>query len=562
MEFVKKSIDERSVHKKEYDSKVNERQVQTKKGKVDTGKALDASLVVTKSSGTKSGKQDTSSRSGNDVDSDDADIKPVYDEEPMAEVQLTADNNVFAIGKQHIEQPEFNNEGRVDQENENLKAQIQEKMFATTSLKNELRKLRGNSVDTKFTTPSIFEKPLLHPLRNQSIVRQLNEFKYERPKFSKPRFTSQVDEKNALTKPVTPHSLPRVREHAFAKPNYVIAPSSSRNSSKSVPTRKIFTSSTTKVDSEPPHGSNADITNPHECEQTLDVSSCTLNLSAVHNSPGPTLQQQQALDYDNSGPVPQLQNVSPPTNTEAPSLHDLDLLFSPMYEEYLTQRNQKLIILPINVNAEENNTDQAENAPFEAYEFINAFAPPGPEATKSSSRNIDTSNMYTFYQRYFFDYHWTKDHPLEQVRSNSDHAWIEAMQEELYQFNRLNVWELVEKPFGKTEEGIDFEESFAPVARLKAVQIFVAYDSGFELIAFSNVDHIGCLDTRKSTSGGIEFLGCAQVLWIRIQLKDYGFDYNKIPLYCDSQSAIAISYNHMYHSCSKHINVRYHLIKE
>nr|GEV64850.1 retrotransposon protein, putative, unclassified [Tanacetum cinerariifolium] len=49
------------------------------------------------------------------------------------------------------------------------------------------------------------------------------------------------------------------------------------------------------------------------------------------------------------------------------------------------------------------------------------------------------------------------------------------MQEELHLFDRLKVWELVDKPFGKNKEGIDFEESFAPVARLEAVQIFVAY---------------------------------------------------------------------------------------
>ncbi|GJX48518.1 retrovirus-related pol polyprotein from transposon TNT 1-94 [Tanacetum coccineum] len=57
----------------------------------------------------------------------------------------------------------------------------------------------------------------------------------------------------------------------------------------------------------------------------------------------------------------------------------------------------------------------------------------------------------------------------------ADSAWLEAMQEELHQFDRLQVWELVDKPFGKNEEGIDFEESFAPVARLEAVRIFVAY---------------------------------------------------------------------------------------
>ncbi|GJY70715.1 gag-pol polyprotein [Tanacetum coccineum] len=59
----------------------------------------------------------------------------------------------------------------------------------------------------------------------------------------------------------------------------------------------------------------------------------------------------------------------------------------------------------------------------------------------------------------------------------TDSAWIEAMQEELHQFYRLQVWELVDKPFGKNEEGIDFEESFAPVACLEAVRIFVAYDT-------------------------------------------------------------------------------------
>ncbi|GJU37669.1 hypothetical protein Tco_1186023 [Tanacetum coccineum] len=51
-------------------------------------------------------------------------------------------------------------------------------------------------------------------------------------------------------------------------------------------------------------------------------------------------------------------------------------------------------------------------------------------------------------------------------------------------------------------------------------------------------------------------------MWMRTQLKDYGFDYNKIPLYCDSQSAIAISCNPVQHSRTKHINGRYHFINE
>nr|GEU90417.1 copia protein [Tanacetum cinerariifolium] len=116
-------------------------------------------------------------------------------------------------------------------------------------------------------------------------------------------------------------------------------------------------------------------------------------------------------------------------------------------------------------------------------------------------------------------------------------------------------------------------------------------DSGFEITGFSDADYVGCKDTFKSTSGGAQFLGeklmswsskkqdctllstakseyvslsacCAQVLWMRTQLTDYGYHFDKIPIYCDSKSAIAISCNPVQHSRMKHIAVRYHFIKE
>ncbi|GJS90438.1 hypothetical protein Tco_0773074 [Tanacetum coccineum] len=77
IESVKKSIDERAKHKLEYNSWVNEGQMQTTEDKVDSIKALDASLVSTESSGTTLKEQDTSSRSGNDAHADDADIRPI-----------------------------------------------------------------------------------------------------------------------------------------------------------------------------------------------------------------------------------------------------------------------------------------------------------------------------------------------------------------------------------------------------------------------------------------------------------------------------------------------------
>ncbi|GJY74410.1 hypothetical protein Tco_0478841 [Tanacetum coccineum] len=87
---VKKSVAKRTRHQRQYDRKVNKRQMQTQKSKIDTGKAVDDDLVVTKSSGIELEVQNDSSRPGNDTDADNADIIPIYDEEPMAEVQLTA----------------------------------------------------------------------------------------------------------------------------------------------------------------------------------------------------------------------------------------------------------------------------------------------------------------------------------------------------------------------------------------------------------------------------------------------------------------------------------------
>ncbi|GJS62392.1 hypothetical protein Tco_0657176 [Tanacetum coccineum] len=363
---VKKSVAERTRHKRQYDRRMNERQMQSRESKVVSSKALDASLVVTECSGTKSDEHITSSSSGTYITHVvDADIRPVNDQVPSAEVHLTAQHNVLANEQQHTDQsepsydtyllekvdsnttpdstnmchrggeidqdaeqyqvkspllnaeffktkdmvekevynelsnrflqlekhcisleisiqqkeesfqsnkpcknqdsPEFHeffkinelkaqlqaknstinnlkkqiknvheksNEAKVKhdidvietinielehkvakllKENETLKkhykdlydsikvtrtktieqttsliakndeckAQLQEKVFTIAALKNELRKLKGNSVDTKFAKPSILGKPVLQPPRNQSVVRQLNAFKSE-----------------------------------------------------------------------------------------------------------------------------------------------------------------------------------------------------------------------------------------------------------------------------------------------------------------------------------------------------------------------------------------------
>nr|GEU87512.1 hypothetical protein [Tanacetum cinerariifolium] len=252
-------------------------------------------------------------------------------------------------------------------------------------------------------------------------------------------------------------------------------------------------------------------------------------------------------------------------------------------------------------------------------------------------------------------------------------CWIESMQEDLNEFERLEVGN---KGYHQ-EEGIDFEESFAPVARLEAIRIFIACathknmtvyqmnvktaflngilreevyvsqpnrfvhqynpnhvyklkkalyglkqlhgletcdpvdtpmvekskldadpqgkevdptryhemigsimyltanrpnlvfavcmcaqyqakpiekDSCIALTGFADVDHAGCQDTKRSTSGSIQLLGD--------RLVNYGLGFNKIPLYRDNKSAITLWCNNIKHSRSRHIDIRYHFIKE
>nr|GEZ88913.1 hypothetical protein [Tanacetum cinerariifolium] len=86
-------------------------------------------------------------------------------------------------------------------------------------------------------------------------------------------------------------------------------------------------------------------------------------------------------------------------------------------------------------------------------------------------------------------------------------------------------------------------------------------DTEFDLTAFADADHAGFQDSRKAEYVSL-FGCCAQILWMSSQLTDYGFDYNKIPLYCDSQSAISLSCNSVQHSRTKNIVIDYHFIKE
>nr|GEW84244.1 ribonuclease H-like domain-containing protein [Tanacetum cinerariifolium] len=99
---------------------------------------------------------------------------------------------------------------------------------------------------------------------------------------------------------------------------------------------------------------------------------------------------------------------------------------------------------------------QAPTTPFEN--------PSTSAAESSSSQNVDPSNMHMFYQPYPHEFQWTKDHPLEQNKHDEEKTVIQ------------NKSRLVVRGY-RQDEGINFEESFAPVARMEAIRVFLAYDA-------------------------------------------------------------------------------------
>nr|GEZ24149.1 hypothetical protein [Tanacetum cinerariifolium] len=212
----------------------------------------------------------------------------------------------------------------------------------------------------------------------------------------------------------------------------------------------------------------------------------------VSSDPAPECQR-MVLEHGSLSPGPQYQeNVTQADKTVTKS-NELDLLFSPMFDELLNGSSKVVSKSSAVSTADAPNQCQQHITP------LNTHTTPAPTCRgETSSRHVNLSNMHTFYQHHPSEHRWTKDHPLEQVIGNpsesvrtrrqlesdgkmcmfaltvsrtkpknikvamADSAWIESMQEEIHQFDRL-------------EEGVDFEESFAHVARLEVVRLFIAY---------------------------------------------------------------------------------------
>nr|GEY99774.1 retrovirus-related Pol polyprotein from transposon TNT 1-94 [Tanacetum cinerariifolium] len=407
-------------------------------------------------------------------------------------------------------------------------------------------------------------------------------------------------------------------------------------------------------------------------------------------------------------------HAKPPSSTPyvPSSRNDWDLLFQPLFDELLTPLPivdppaPKVIALTADViplvQAESTDSPSSTTVDQDAPSLSKSQTTPEtqspviPQDVKEDIHDIEVAHMGN---DLLFGM------PIPEVTSDQSSSTIEAMQEEINEFKWLEVWELVPRPDkvmvitlkwiykvkldelggilkkkahlvargDRQEEGIDFEESFASVARLEAIQIFLAYAAHKNMLVYQmdvktaflngnlreevyvsqsdgfvdqdnpnhvyklkkalyglkqasrtcfeschpvdtrmvekskldedkegkaidpsyycDADHAGCQDTRHSTSGSLQFLEerliswsskrqksvtifstkleyialsgcCAQILYVRSELIDYGLGLNKITMYCDNKSAIALCCNNVQHSWSKPIDIRYHFIKE
>ncbi|GJT99296.1 retrovirus-related pol polyprotein from transposon TNT 1-94 [Tanacetum coccineum] len=215
----------------------------------------------------------------------------------------------------------------------------------------------------------------------------------------------------------------------------------------------------------------------------------------------------------------------------------------------VTKSDEQTSPISLQESDEFNQEDSADfdgNTKFIPYDSLNH------EEIESSTTNLEPSNMQNFHQVQPSTHIWTKDHPLDQVigdlskpvmtrqwlhtdsevcmyaltvstfepkkikEAMAGHSWIESIQDEFNQFERLQIWELVPRPEGKNvialkwlwkkkcdaenivvrnktrlvakgykqEEGIDFEESFSPVARLEAVRMFISFATHMNITIF------------------------------------------------------------------------------
>nr|GFC56440.1 Gag-Pol polyprotein [Tanacetum cinerariifolium] len=169
--------------------------------------------------------------------------------------------------------------------------------------------------------------------------------------------------------------------------------------------------------------------------------------SIANNTSGLIPQRQKVSDYDNHDPVPQRQDVYSLADADVPSQQEFDLLFGPLYDEFFnagsnSSTNVQSTSAPsihTNVHTEENNNDQAEEGEqLQDDEFTNPFYHPLEQVRGNPSRPVQTRRqLATDPEMCMYALTVSTAEPKNIKEAMVDSAWIDAMQEELHQFNRL-----------------------------------------------------------------------------------------------------------------------------
>ncbi|GJU57190.1 hypothetical protein Tco_1234956 [Tanacetum coccineum] len=291
----------------------------------------------------------------------------------------------------------------------------------------------------------------------------------------------------------------------------------------------------------------------------------------------------------NSGLAP---SPVPATTYIPPTDKDLEILFQPMFDEYFDQSTDSepvptatVVNAPIVSTNTSVSTTIAQDAPSTSHSLSSSQVHPPvfpqgvaagptiedtlitqadlhpsvnpvagePSSAQSTSGDVSLAEPNQVTQPPDHLRRWTKDHPLDNIVGNPSRPVSTRKQlasDALYQA----------KPTKKHLEAI--KRIFRYLKGTINMGLWYPKDNAMSLTAYADADHAGCQDSRRKAEYIAMSGCCAQILWMRSQLKDYGFLFNKIPLYCDNKSAIALSCNNVQHSRSKHIDIRHHFIQE